>query len=420
MPPIVIVAPEDSYRTAAFLRAAATLRAEVVVAGTVEHPLAATNPDLRHLAVDLSDPADAADRIAAAVPDAIAVLGIDDAGVLAANAAAKNLQLRHNPPAAVAATRNKVLMRTVLADSDIDQPAFAVAGPGRVATLAAEIGFPTVIKPAELSAGRGVIRADNKAEAAAAEARIRRILVEDCGDDSQDLLVERFVAGAELAIEGLLGPNGLDVLAVIDKPEPSAGPHFAETFLITPSRLPAPVQAAAGRLVAQACDALGLATGPIHAEARLGAAGEPILLELAARSIGGLCSRALTFGMLGESLEVLILRAALDWEQTTSDPQRPATGVLMLPIPSSGVFLEVEGVDRAQQVPGVDDLQITVSPGSEVQALPEGSRYLGFVFASDETPEAVERSLRQAAAELTVVIDGEAVDPLIGQPWARD
>jgi hypothetical protein len=189
--------------------------------------------------------------------------------------------------------------------------------------------------------------------------------------------------------------------------------------LITPSRLPDQDQAAAVRLVESACTALGLVTGPVHAEVRFAASGAPYLLELAARSIGGLCSRALTFGMLGETLEVLILRAALGWDQKTAGPQRPAAGVLMLPVPSSGVFLELEGVDRARRIEGIDDLEVTVSPGSEVRALPEGSRYLGFVFASNNDPDAVEQSLRAAAAELTVVIDGEAVDPLAGQPWAR-
>jgi biotin carboxylase len=163
-----------------------------------------------------------------------------------------------------------------------------------------------------------------------------------------------------------------------------------------------------------------LVTGPIHVEVRFDSRGEPYLLEVAARSIGGLCSRALTFGMLGESLEILILRSALGWQQATPPLRRPAAGVLMLPIPSSGVFLELEGTDRARLVPGIDDLEITVSSGSAVRALPEGSRYLGFVFASGEAPDAVEQSLREAAAALTVVIDGEAVDPLVGQPWARD
>lgn len=319
----------------------------------------------------------------------------------------------------MAATRDKLLARQTFAAAGIRQPSFAAALVGEVASVAESIGFPVVVKPTGLSAGRGVIRASNADEAERAEGRIRDLLFAECGERSEPLLVEQFISGDELAIEGLLGRDGLEILAVIDKPEPASGPHFAETFLTTPSRLAGEQQDAAKSLVGEACDALGLATGPIHAEVRFDAAGVPFLIELAARSIGGLCSRALTFGLLGESLEVLILRSALGWDQAVAPPARPATGVLMLPIPSSGVFVGLDGADGALDIPGIDDMEVTVSVGSSVQALPEGARYLGFVFASNKTPDAVEASLRAAAAELTVIIDGEAVDPLAGQPWAR-
>lgn len=417
MAPIVLVVPEDSYRTSAFLRAAATLRAKVVVAGSALHPLAEVGAQEAAVAVDLEDPDAAGEAIAAAVPDAAAVIAIDDEGVLTAAAAARVLGLHHNPPDAAAATRDKLLLRRLLDRAGVTQPRFAAAGKGEVADAAAAIGFPVVVKPTGLSAARGVIRATSTAEAANAELSIRRLLIAECGSGDEPLVVEEFIAGDELAIEGLLGPDGLEVLAVIDKPEPASGPYFAETFLTTPSRLPDDVQDSAIALVQDACAALGLVIGPVHAEVRIDAAGEPYLIEIAARSIGGLCSRALTFGFLGESLEVLILRAALGWDQTVAPPARPATGVLMLPIPSTGTFLTLEGVDRARRVAGIDEIELTVSEGTRVAALPEGDRYLGFVFASMDTPAAVEKSLRTAAAELTVVVDGEAVDPLAGQPW---
>lgn len=419
MAPIVLVVPEDSYRANAFMRAAATLRAEVVVAGSAPHPLADSGVGGATLQVDLDDSDAAAAAIAAAVPDATAIIAVDDEGVLAAASAARLLGLHHNPPNAVAATRDKWLQRRTLGDAGVSQPRFLAADVGQVATAAESIGFPVVIKPVGLSAGRGVIRANDSAEARRAERRIRDLLTTACGEGAEPLLVEQLIPGDELAIEGLLGPQGLDVLAVIDKPEPTSGPYFAETFLTTPSRLPNGLQEAAKALVHDACDAVGLVTGPIHAEVRFDAAESPYLIEVAARSIGGLCSRALTFGFLGESLEALILRNALGWDQAVAPPARPAAGVLMLPIPSSGTFDGLEGADRALQVPGIDDLEMTTATGSPVLALPEGARYLGFVFASNESPDEVENSLRAAAAELTVVIDGEAVDPLAGQPWGR-
>ncbi|GMQ85412.1 MAG: ATP-grasp domain-containing protein [Acidimicrobiia bacterium] len=418
MATIVLVAPAESYRTADFLRAATTLRIEAVVAGDAPHPLGG---DLGAplISVDLADPETAGAAIAEAVPDAAAVIAVDDPGVLAANAAARRLGVRHNPVAAVAATRDKVAMRHALRAANIAQPVFAAAGPGDAPRKASAIGFPAVIKPASLSASRGVTRVEDAAQAARAESRIRALLVAECGSGTEPLLVERYIAGDEVAVEGLLGPEGLEVLAVIDKPEPAIGPYFAETFLTTPSRLPHDRREAAVTLVRDSCAALGLVTGPIHAEVRIGGDGAPYLIEIAARSIGGLCSRALTFGFLGESLEVLILRGALGWDHRAAGPARLAAGVLMLPVPSSGLFTGLDGADRAAEVPGIDAVEITVHEGAELTALPDGTRYVGFVFASGEAPATVEASLRAAAAELTVVIDGEAVDPLHGQAWQR-
>lgn len=268
-----------------------------------------------------------------------------------------------------------------------------------------------VVKPAGLSASRGVIRADTPSEASVAENRIRSILDTAGLPATAELLVEQYIPGEEIVVEGLLGKEGLEVLAIIDKPDPLEGPFFEETLFVTPSRHPGGLQSAAIHLVEEAIDALGLITGPIHAEVRIDAAGKCYLIEIAARSIGGLCGRALSFGLLGESLEVLILRSALNIGSPDSSPARPATGVLMLPIPATGSLTGVAGIDEALRVPGIEDVTITIATGRRVEMLPEGDRYLGFVFAGGADPASVEHSLRMAGNELAVTIDGEEVRP---------
>ena len=283
--------------------------------------------------------------------------------------------------------------------------------PGAAIAAAGELGYPVVLKPTGLSASRGVIRADSPNEAAVAENRIRSILNAAGLPATQPLLVERYVPGDEIVVEGLLGENGIEVLAIIDKPDPLVGPFFEETLYVTPSRHTRETQDRAISVVEEAVDAIGLSTGPIHAEVRIAPDGECYLIEIAARSIGGLCGRAFSFGLLGESLEVLILRSALRMRSPDVSPARPATGVLMLPIPASGTLTGVEGLEAARQVPGIDDVVITVATGREVQALPEGDRYLGFVFAGGPDPASVETSLRQAGNELAITVDGEDIRP---------
>jgi biotin carboxylase len=280
-------------------------------------------------------------------------------------------------------------MRAALAEAGVAQPAF-----GDDPT---QVGFPCVLKPLTRSGSQGVIRADTAEEAAEAAVRIRAIL----GDPEAELLVERFVPGEEVAVEGLLSDGELEVLAVFDKPDPLDGPYFEETIYVTPSRKPPAVLAEVHAATARAAAALGLREGPVHAEMRVGS--EVTVLELAARSIGGLCSRSLRFG-LGVSLEEVILRHALGLPPEHLRREERASGVMMLPIPRAGTLNEVRGQDEARAVEGIAGLEISIARGKPVVPLPEGDRYLGFMFAKAGTPEQVEAALRQAHAKLDVDI----------------
>jgi len=399
---VVIVASGQSYRTGDFVRAAELLQVEAVVATDVTPPV--PGPQLR---VDLDDPESAARDIVSLTPVPDAVVAIDDQGVEVAARATRDLGLVHNPVAAVEATRDKNLMRRLLAEAGVPQPRFASAGTGKVAGVAAEIGFPAVVKPTGLSASRGVVRVDGAAAARRAESRIRAMLAAAELVADQPLLVEEYLPGNELVVEGLLVNGGLEPLALIDKPDPLEGPFFEETLLVTPSRLPDATQEASIRLARAGAEALGLQHGPVHAEVRVSPGGEVKMLEVAARSIGGLCGRALSFGLLGESLEVMVLRSALGMPTRDTTPSRPATGVLMLPIPATGILTGIEGIEDVLAMESVDDVTQTIAAGRRVEALPEGDRYLGFVFAGGANPESVEATLREAGAALTVVIDGE-------------
>jgi hypothetical protein len=197
------------------------------------------------------------------------------------------------------------------------------------------------------------------------------------------------------------------VLAVFDKPDPLEGPYFEETLYVTPSRLPTSVLAEVEALTGRAASALGLREGPIHAELRVD--GEHVsVLELAARSIGGLCSRALRFGA-GVSLEQVILRHALGLGLEDVARESAASGVMMIPIPRAGVLCAVEGQDDARAVDGIAGLEVTIARGRPVVPLPEGDRYLGFLFARGANADAVESSLRDAHARLRIRIEPHAI-----------
>ncbi len=400
MPTAVLILPSSTYRAADFLAAAQTLHADVVVATEGSQALAGQMGD-RLVRIDCRRPEWSADRVAR-LEGIDAVVPVDDQGVEVAALAAARLGLAHNPPDAVAATRDKSAMRRRFAAAGVAQPAFRVAGGPEddAATVAAELGFPVVVKPVSLSASRGVIRADDPAEAAAAAARIRRMV----GDPAAPLLVERFTDGPEYAVEGLVTEGRVTVLATFDKPDPLDGPYFEETLLVSPARVSPQVGTALAETTQAAVTALGLRHGPVHAELRWHR-GAAVVLEVAARSIGGLCGRALRFGLLGETLETVLLRHALGIPARAPSPAAPAAGAMMLPIPRAGTLVTVEGRAAAAAVPGIVGVEVTIAPGRPVAPLPEGDRYLGFLIARGRDGDEVERALRAAHAWLQVVIE---------------
>jgi hypothetical protein len=236
-----------------------------------------------------------------------------------------------------------------------------------------------------------VIRANHAGEFVAAFRRIAKI-------GERFLQVEGYIPGREFAVEGLVTAGRFQPLAVFDKPDPLEGPFFEETIYVTPSREPAEVQRDLLDITARAVRALGLRHGPVHAELRHNAEGA-WMLEAHARPIGGLCARALRFGG-GTPLEELILRHALGEDVSQARLAGGASGVMMIPIPKGGVYEGVDGVERAGAVLGIHDVMITAAEGQRLIPLPEGSSYLGFLFARAESPDAVETALRQAHAEL--------------------
>ena len=396
----LLIAPPGSYRIPAYVRAASRLGTRLLVVSGGEYTLASEGG----LRVDLGDHERALESIRAAARREggfAAVVAPDDATVELAGTVASEFGLAGNPPGAARLSRRKDLARVHLAAAGVRVPEFRILDL-RVAPDLSGISFPCVVKPVAMSASRGVIRADSAAEVEAAIERVRAIVAEAEDEDERSLLlVESFVPGPEVAVEGLLCDGRLEVLAIFDKPDPLDGPFFEESIYVTPSRLAGVAEERITKCVRRAVAALGLVAGPVHAELRWHA-GEAWLLEAAARTIGGECSRLLRFSA-GYSLEEVVLAAAMG-RCLPRGLDSGAAGVMMLPTPRSGTLRRVEGVLDALSVPGVDEVTISAGTGAELVPLPEGGAYLGYVFARGRMPGGVESALRDAAGRLRIVI----------------
>jgi biotin carboxylase len=333
-----------------------------------------------------------------------AIIAVGDRPTLTAALACKALSLPYNPPQAAEAARNKFKARQHFQAAGLPVPAFTRFSIDQdPRDLVRHVRFPCVLKPLALSASRGVVRADDPDEFVTAFHRIAALLrtpeIRVLREEAHDwILVEGFIAGREVALEGILDQGRLYLLALFDKPDPLDGPFFEETIYVTPSRLEPEVQAQIVGAAERAARALGLCHGPIHAELRVNSAG-PWVLEVAGRSIGGLCSRVLRFGT-GLSLEELIIRHAFGMDIGPFHREDAAAGVMMIPIPQAGVYRGVEGREEARRTPGIEQITISAKEGQKILPLPEGSSYLGFIFARASSPQQVEDALRQSHKHL--------------------
>jgi biotin carboxylase len=399
-PRVLLLTTAHSYRNPAFMEAADRLGVEIVTAIDMPPQLAETWG--QRLGVEFAQPIQATQAIAAFAAERpiAAIIAVDDSGSLLAAHACAALGLPHNSIEAAEAGRDKQIMRTLLARAGVASPPFRLCSTADdIRALAAQIEYPCVVKPLRLNGSRGVIRADDPDQFAAAVKRLTALLFELYPEPgAKPFLVERFIPGFEVALEGLLNHGRLQVLALFDKPDPLDGPFFEETIYVTPSRLPAEVQAAIAVCATDAAAALGLREGPMHAELRVNQAG-PWIVELAGRSIGGLCSKTLRFGT-DASLEELILRQACGMAIESFGREARAGGVMMIPIPQAGLLRRVDGVAEAQAVPGIEEVDITAKLYYPIVPLPEGDSYLGFIFARGATPNAVEAALREAHSKL--------------------
>lgn len=401
---LLIIAPPGSYRLAPYLQAAKKLNLIPLIASVSEFALLPRGCEGIH--INLNQPDQALQKILELAKEKpfIGILGTDDTTIELASDVAAKLNLPHNPASASRLTQRKDLAREHLFKAGANIPWHKKIHIHDDITQHTDIPYPVVVKPLNLSASRGVIRANNANELQQAIAKILPIIQDTYDDEAKEhVLIEHYIQGVEIALEGLLNNNELTTLAVFDKPDPLEGPYFEETYYITPSRLPTTTLTACQQAVLKCCQAYGLTTGPIHAECRIDENNKPWILEVAARTIGGDCGQSLK-PSADYSLEELVISYAIG-EPIKPEPQQHSSGVLMIPVPKAGILKRVEGLTEARNTKHITSLTIDIPNGNEVNCLPESSSYLGFIFAEADTPEEVEQALRQSHDKLEFIIN---------------
>ena len=402
---VLVIAPHGSYRTASFIKAANKLNVDVLIASQGEHSIVSDYVQGLHINFQNGNQAVETILTEAKKQSFSGVIGTDDVTTELAACVAAKLNLPHNNPQAVKTAQRKDLARLSLKKAEVNIPQFDLLTTRKLLSQQnIHVSFPAVVKPIALSASRGVIRVNDFPELEQAIERIKKMLTAELQleeFEQETLLLEEFIPGKEVAVEGMLHSGSLDVLAIFDKPDPLDGPFFEETYYLTPTSFPEEIQQEIKKIIQAACQAYGLEEGPIHAECRINEKGVWIL-EVAARTIGGMCGRLLSLGT-EYSLEELVLLHAMG-KRVEAKTMELAAGVLMIPIPGAGILKRVEGLLDAQRIPYIKDISIEIRDGYELIPLPEGNSYLGFIFAEAPTAKEAEKALRDAHNCLNIVL----------------
>ena len=400
-PRTLLIAPDRSYRTGAFVLAAQKLGIELVVASFGEACLASRSGGL---ALNRESQVEALDTISRAVAESpfAAILASDDETVGLAGVAAERNGLPGNSADAIKAQTSKIHFRRLCQSNETQCPEFISLDSKNLERGAPPgVHYPCVAKPAMLSASRGVIRCDNPGELSRALKRIHSLLYSEGKLGEDVVLVEDYIDGLEYAVDGLLKRGRLQVLAIFEKPGPMAGPFFEETIYLTPPRLSHKVTGQVIGALENLCRKLGICEGALHAELRINSSGV-CFLEIAGRTVGGRCGRILEF-QTGCSLEELVLANAVRRPAAVGE-STGSSGVMMIPVTQGGVLRRVEGISAARREPGIIDVEIDAREGQILVPWPEGCAYPGFIFARAGTVADVERALRAAHRCLNFVL----------------
>lgn len=399
----LILLPTTSYRAPELLFAAEKIGISVTIGAEETNVLTGVNPG-GYLAVSFSDSGAALSAVREfhSMNPFDAVVGVDDATALVAAQLAEALHLPGNSPSAVATTLNKRKLRDALAGRLPLAPkhsAYAyIEDPEKIAP---RLAYPVVLKPTTLSGSQGVVRADSPGEFIAMWRRVWQI-IRSTGA-CPELLVEEYVSGGEVAVEGLVDNGKLHILTVFDKPDPLEGPYFEESIYVRPTNLTPEVVRRIDECLSSALSMINFRHGPVHAEFRISSSG-PVLIEIGPRPIGGRCSRSMHFAN-GATLEEVVLRHALGQDSLPNEEAIGSSGVMMIPKTESGILLEFSGVREAEKIAGIEEIIITASKGMRMEPLPEGAGYLGFIFARASSRESVVAALRSANEKIEWVVE---------------
>jgi biotin carboxylase len=272
--------------------------------------------------------------------------------------------------------------------------------------VAADIGYPCVIKPVDGTASAAVrycARPEDVGDTTALILRERRNARGQLR--AGEALVTEYVPGHEVSVEVIAADGVLTVIGITDK-HTGPLPWFVETGHTFPSVLPDEILRMCARSAEDTLTHMGFDRGMAHAEFRITAHGA-CLLEVNARPAGDHITDLIRLATGADPLLAWVRAQAGLPVEPPPTPRRGAA--IRYLIPSPGQVTSVWGERQLRDTPGVEEVSLGIRPGDIVTTARSSHDRRGYVIATGATPVLAERNAALAASQLMVCVREPAV-----------
>ena len=268
-----------------------------------------------------------------------------------------------------------------------------VSEPEALESLCGEVRYPCVVKPTDNAGSRGVVLCRDEEELLAGYVYARS---ESYGGE---VIIEEYLEGPEFSVEVMVVDGEPQVLQITDKLTTGA-PHFVEMGHSQPTRQPKETQEKISDLAVRACRAVGINVGPAHVEIILTKNG-PVMVELGARMGGDCIATHLVPLSTGIDMVGASIRLA---EGATPDfsPKHERGSAIRYFRSSPGILKDIEGVEKAQALPGIQDISFVYKIGDFIGEVDSSTDRIGFVIAEAATAEKAVEACEKAMQMITI------------------
>lgn len=255
---------------------------------------------------------------------------------------------------------------------------FVVASLKELETLKGQLTFPCIMKPTDNAGSHGVVLAHDYRELI--NFYEYSYTFSRCGK----VIVEEYLQGEEVSVEVMVVNGRVNILQITDKLTTGA-PYFVEMGHCQPSRHSMMIKEQISKVAIEAVQAVGIDRGPAHVEMMVTARG-PIMIELGARMGGD----NITTHLVPLSTGIDMIKATIDVSLGQEPDIRPklhcGSAIRYFKVPQ-GIIKSINGIERAEVIPGVKQITFTKSVGDEATSIHCSNDRIGFVVAQAESVE---------------------------------